>query len=67
MNPLIARMAIDRGVTASIIAASTRSIGVKTYGNMLLGILGGQEALATALDYLRAVPDILAEEVVPNA
>ena len=63
MAPMIAQMAIDCGIAASILAASTKSIGDKAYGNMILGIPGGAEALARAMQYLKAIPDILVEEV----
>ena len=59
-TPLIAHMA------TSIVSASTRSIGGKTYGNMLLGIPGGAEELRRAMDYLGGTPDIIVEEVKPD-
>lgn len=62
-TPLIAKMAMEEGIEASILAASTRSIGDKAYGNMLLGICGGREQAEKAIRYLRAVPDIEVEEV----
>ena len=65
-TPLIAKMAIDKGITASILSASTKSIGDKAYGNMLLGIPGGKAHLECALEYLRAIPDIFAQEVNGN-
>ena len=63
MAPMIAQMAIDCGIAASILTASTKSIGDKAYGNMILGIPGGADALARAMQYLKAIPDILVEEV----
>lgn len=66
-TPLIAQMAIDRKVAASILSASTRSIGGKVYGNMLLGIPGDDAQTREAIDYLRQIPDIFAEEVKSNA
>ena len=63
MAPMIAQMAIDCGIAASILTASTKSIGDKAYGNMILGIPGGADALAQAMQYLKAIPDILVEEV----
>ena len=62
-TPLIAQMAIDCGITASILGASTKGIGEKAYGNMLLGIPGGDAELQRAMDYLRSIPDIFVEEV----
>lgn len=61
-TPLIAKMAMEEQIAASILAASTRSIGDKAYGNMLLGICGGQEQAERAVRYLRSIPDIEAEE-----
>ena len=62
-TPLIAKMAIEGNIAASILSASTRSIGDKAYGNMLLGISGGKEQTQRALDYLGSIPDIFVEEV----
>ena len=62
-TPLIAKMAIEENIAASILSASTRSIGDKAYGNMLLGISGGKEQTQRALDYLGSIPDIFVEEV----
>ena len=39
-TPLIAKMAMEENIMASILFASTRSLGDKAYGNMLLGISG---------------------------
>ena len=62
-TPLIAKMAMEQNIAASILSASTRSIGDKAYGNMLLGISGGKEQTQRALDYLGSIPDIFVEEV----
>lgn len=62
-TPLITKMAIDEGIAANILAASTRCIGDKVYGNMLLGIPGGDNELERASKYLQSMPDILVEEV----
>ena len=62
-TPLIAKMAMEENIAASILSASTRSIGDKAYGNMLLGISGGKEQTQKALDYLGSIPDIFVEEV----
>ena len=67
MAPMIAQMAIDCGIAASILTASTKSIGDKAYGNMILGIPGGAEAMRCATQYLKAIPDILVEEVENHA
>ncbi len=62
-TPLITKLAIDEGIAANILAASTRCIGDKVYGNMLLGIPGGDNELERASKYLQSMPDILVEEV----
>ena len=51
-TPLIAQMALDRGITASILGASTKGIGEKAYGNMLLGIPGGDTELQLSLIHI---------------
>ncbi len=61
--PIIARMAIDEQIAANILSASTRCIGEKIYGNMLLGIEGGADEVARAVAYLEKDCDILTEEV----
>lgn len=62
-TPLIAKMAMEENILASILFASTRSLGDKAYGNMLLGISGGKEQMEKAVAYLRRIPDIHVEEV----
>ena len=57
-EPLIAKMAMECGIAASIIGASTRSVGDRAYGYMLLDIPGGPENLAKAIKFLSSVPDI---------
>ena len=61
-TPLIAKMAMEENIMASILFASTRSLGDKAYGNMLLGISGGKEQMEKAVAYLRRIPDIHVEE-----
>lgn len=65
-TPLIARMAMEEQVVASILGASTRSIGDKAYGNMLLGITGGDEMVHRAMEYLSGIEDVLVEEVTDH-
>ena len=66
-TPIITQMAIDLGIAANILAASTRCIGDKVYGNMLLGISGGEEAMRRAEEYLCRTRDVIVEEVADNA
>lgn len=62
-TPLIASMAVNKGILASILYASTRSIGDKAYGNMLLAIDGGEDKYQEAVKYLTGIEDISVEEV----
>lgn len=62
-TPMIARMALEIGVCANIMAASTKTIGGMAYGNMLLGIPGGDKEVKKAMEFLKNVPDIAVEEV----
>ncbi len=65
-TPLIAKMAVEKGIEANIAFASTRNIGGKAYGSMLLGINGEDGLVQKAIDYLTATPDVFAEEVTEN-
>lgn len=62
-TPIIATMAVEINVLASILSASTRSINGSAYGSMLLGVPNDDEQVKKVLDYLRSMPDVLAEEV----
>ncbi|NLL62950.1 MAG: ATP-binding cassette domain-containing protein [Ruminococcaceae bacterium] len=66
-RPLIAQLAKDKGIEASILGANTKSIGEKAYGNMLLGIMGGKEDMIIAKEYLESVEDVIVEEVFEDA
>jgi D-methionine transport system ATP-binding protein len=61
-TPLIAKMAMEKGIAANILSASTRCIGNRVYGNMLLGIPGDHVQTGIALDYLCKFEDIHVEE-----
>lgn len=65
-TPLIARMAVQKGIEANIAYASTKSIGGKAYGSMLLGITGDDSDVQTVIEYLMQTPDVIAEEVTVN-
>lgn len=65
-TPLIAKMAMEEQIAASILSASTRSIGDKAYGNMLLGITGDDDMVRRAMDYLQGIEDVLVEEVTDH-
>ena len=62
-KPLIAQMAQEEGILASILFASTRSIGKKAYGTMILGIDDSKETVDRAIAYIRKIKDIEVEEV----
>ena len=66
-TPLIARMAVEKGVEANILYASARTIGDRIYGSMLLGLPAGERQLQTARDYLTGVPNVMLEEVRADA
>ena len=58
-------MAMELNLPANILSASTRPIGEKVYGSLLLGVPQGRAREAIA--YLQNVPDVLAEEVTGHA
>ena len=66
-TPLIAHMAVEKGIEANISYASTRTFEGREYGSMLLGIRQGENVLREAIEYLNQQPDVSAEEVVPDA
>lgn len=65
-SPLIAKMAVEKGIEANILYASTKSIGGKVYGSMILGIPNKKEQIITAKEYLQNTENIEAEEVDTN-
>ncbi len=62
-TPIIARMAVQKSMEANIAYASTKSIGGKVYGSMLLSISGDNATVQSAIDFLTQTPEIIAEEV----
>lgn len=62
-TPLIAKMAVEKGIEANIVYASTKSIGARAYGSMLLGIEGEEADVAAAIAYLHQTPGVAAQEV----
>ena len=62
-EPLIASLAIDCGVKVNILGADTRNIEGKAFGTMLLGLPDNPNEAAKALSYIRAQPNVSAEEV----
>lgn len=65
-RPVIAQMALDEGISANILYASTRFIGDKVFGRMLLGLSRENDAADRAIEYLHRSGDIFAEEVERN-
>ena len=66
-KPLIASMAMDCGIAANILGASTRTVGKHEYGYMLIEIPGGPDELARALNYIATVPNVSAQAEVDYA
>ncbi|MGN0795179.1 MAG: methionine ABC transporter ATP-binding protein [Aristaeellaceae bacterium] len=66
-EPLIARMAMEIGIAASILGASTRAVGDRAYGYILLEIPGGPDELAKAVNFLRQTPDVTVQVQVDYA
>ena len=62
-KPMIAHLALEKGVAANIAYASTRTIEGREYGTMLLGIQGSGETVQEAIDYLNAGENVFAKEV----
>ena len=65
-SPVIARMAVQEGIEANIAYASTKSIGGKVYGSMLLSVEGDDSVVDRAISYLTQDADVTAEEVSIN-
>ncbi len=65
-KPLIASMAHDLNVMANIAAASTKLIGNKMYGSMILGVKTNEE-FNKMMDYVSGIEDVVAEEVKSDA
>lgn len=63
-TPLIARMAVEKGIEANITYASARTINDKVYGYMILGITGDSNTVKQAIEYFTETPDTIAEEVI---
>ncbi len=62
-TPLIAKLAMDKGIAANILGASTKSIEGMAYGNMLLGISGDEKIVQEAISYLSEISNVITEEV----
>ena len=62
-EPIVARLAREQGILLNILSADTRSIGDRTFGNMVLGLPLDETEAARALLYLRELKGVTAEEV----
>jgi D-methionine transport system ATP-binding protein len=62
-TPIIARMAVQEGIEANIAYASTKSIGGRAYGSMLLSVAGDDAVVQRTIEFLSQTPEIVAEEV----
>jgi len=65
--PLITQMAIDEKIAANILYASTKCLGDKVYGNMLLGLPEEEGTVQRAVKYLTATGNVLVTEVTEHA
>ena len=59
-QPLVAALALEKGIKANIAHASTKSVGEKAFGTMLLSFESVEDQ-RTAIDFLSQVPNIIAE------
>ena len=60
-KPLIASMAMECGIAANILGASTRTVGKREYGYMLIEIPGGPDELAKALKFISGVENVVVQ------
>lgn len=65
-QPLITRLAKEKGIEANIVYASIRNLNEKTYGSLILGVKNNDE-LKEVKNYLSSVDGILCEEFTINA
>lgn len=66
-TPLIARMAVQKGIEANIAYASTKSIDGKVYGSMLLSIENNDDTVKSAIEFLTQTQEVAVEEVKTDA
>lgn len=60
--PMVAELAIEKNIKANICWASTKSIGEKAYGSMLLGFESKDE-MNVAVEYLSSTKDVIVNEL----
>ena len=61
--PLITSMAMDEKIAANILYASTKCLGDKVYGSMMLGIPEEEAIWQRAISYLDKVENVIVTEV----
>ncbi len=61
--PLIATLAMEKGVAANIMAARTKTVGGKEYGKMLISVPDDGKSVDTVLEYLSDAKGIRAEVI----
>ncbi len=61
--PVISNMAMEKNIAVNIIAATTKTVGDKVYGTMLLGVPGGDSSFEEARKYLGDIEGITVKEV----
>ena len=61
-SPLITQMAIDEGIAANILFASTRCMDDKVYGTMLLGLSNEADIVVRAKKYLQSCKNVIVKE-----
>ena len=60
-TPLIAKLAREEGIEASILYASTRSVGKKAFGKMLLGVDKTGDNVERTLAFMNSVRGVRAQ------
>ena len=58
--PLVARLATEEGISATVISATTQKLSEEVYGGMLLGVPNAQ--FEQAMDFLRSIENLQVEE-----
>ncbi len=64
--PLITSMAMEEKIAANILYASTKCLGDKVYGSMMLGIPEEETTWQRAISYLDKVENVIVTEVKQN-
>ena len=62
-SPLIADLALKKGIAANILYASTRNVGGKAYGKMLLSIPDEGDSVEQTLDFMNGRQGITARVI----